>query len=283
MATRIKITTTELKEQAGRMDALNARLDDVYSQMEGALKKIDNSTCAKFSSNLIVKTASLRRKVQNARNYLLIGAAIAKKCAESYTNADTVIRNNIVDINTPEVRNAKPSTQKVQRYDDETLNAVEGKEQVSDKCTSCALTTLLRRRQVVDGKEVTISYEQVRKYVNNSFKWVNKETEAIPYSTNYITKSGILKSHDSVQEYVLDMLGEHPEGVEIYCKYGSSGKHAIVISDYEVLDNGKIQFYAYDPANGTSRIPLEQTWLCKQYGANVDKMFNSLTNLLYIE
>ena len=94
MANKIKITTTELREQAGRMDALNDRLDGVIAQMNSALKKIDDSTCAKFSSNIILKTASLRRNMQNARNYLLIGAGIARKCAESYTNADIVIRKS---------------------------------------------------------------------------------------------------------------------------------------------------------------------------------------------
>jgi len=132
MANKIKITTTELREQAGRMDALNDRLDGVIAQMNSALKKIDDSTCAKFSSNIIVKTASLRRNMQNARNNLLIGVGIARLCAESYTNADIVIRKNIADINTPEVQNTAPSEQKVSSNIEEIIETL-GMEAYDDR------------------------------------------------------------------------------------------------------------------------------------------------------
>jgi len=167
MANKIKITTAELRTQADKMDALNERLDGVITQMNGALKKIDDSTCAKFSSNIIVKTASLRRNMQNARNYLLIGAGIARKCAESYTNADTVIRKNIADINTPEVQNAVPSTQTVSGSYREKVDYINSQDvptqhqiyrldnnhnKETGVCNISSITTLLNRKLALEGK-----------------------------------------------------------------------------------------------------------------------------------
>lgn len=286
MASRIKITTNELKSQSQRLEAYAQEMQDLYTRTKKAVNIIDSSMSAKFASNMMLKASGMLQQMLNVKNQLRIAGLIAERCATDYENADTVIRKNILGLS-PEVLNKPVSTQVIQKYEDDDLNSVEGIQQIGDKCTSCALTTLIRRRQVVEGQDPNASFNEVRKYLGGSFKWENKKTDTIPYSTKYISKSGILKSHDSVQDYIIEMLDKHPEGVEIYCNYGS-GKHAIVISDYEVLPDGSIKFYAYDPSgNGsdyrTERIPLEDTWLYKKCGGSTEKLFSSLDKLLYIE
>ena len=156
-------------------------------------------------------------------------------------------------------------------------------------CTYCALTGLFRRKQSVDNLSVTVSYDEVRAYVNYSFKAKNKANGTIPYSTDYVNKGNM--SAAEIQNYIIKMLDEHDEGIEFYAKYtpkGRSSQHAIVITDYEII-NGKIQFYACDPVteNG-KRVPIEQTWLYKGSidnatgSCSLTKMFESMIWILFI-
>lgn len=286
MASKIRIKTSELQSQSVKLTEYSEELYDLYKRTKKTLNSINSTMSGKFVANMSLKSSGLLQQMLNVKNQLKIAGLIADRCATSYENADTVIRKNIQGLSEKTI-STPTSTQHIQRYEEEDLQAVSGVAQIEDKCTSCALTTLIRRRQVVDGQDPSATYEQIRSYLNGSFRWKNKETDTIPYSTSYISKASILKSNDSVQDYIVKMLDEHPEGVEIYCSYGSSGKHAVVISDYEVQPDGTIKFYAYDPAgtgsgSRTERIPLEDTWLCKKCGGSVDKVFNNLDKLLYI-
>ncbi len=73
---------------------------------------------------------------------------------------------------------------------------------------------------------------------------------------NYYTKSknGSLESfakskgYNSINEMLVKMLNEHPEGIAAHALYGENGMHAIVISDYYV-ENGVYKFNIVDSVN----------------------------------
>lgn len=74
----------------------------------------------------------------------------------------------------------------------------------------------------------------------------------------------------SYEEYFAQLLRQHPEGICIRKKSGSSG-HVCVITDYEIVD-GKYQFYVQDPVNKFTG-KWEDSYQGRTYGAinqNID-------------
>ncbi len=284
----IKISTTTLESQSQRLLALANELDDIYKNTKSAIKIVDSSMSAKFSPNMEKKTQGLGQKILDVKNQVRIAGLIAHKCSTEYQNADKTIRKYVLGLSDKTI-SSLPSSQAV--CNQEKLNNMQGQKQQRNSkgeglCTSAALTTLINRRFIVDGKDTTIEFwNDIRKdYLNNGgFKWENKPTDKIPYATESVTKSEILKNYKSIEDYIKNMLDNHPEGIEIYSDYGSNN-HAIVISRYEIKEDGSIQFYAYDPSSSTmSETKLEDTWLCnKKFNRNVDKLFDNLIRVLYI-
>ena len=139
-------------------------------------------------------------------------------------------------------------------------------------CTYSSYTTLLRRKQAADGEEPTYTFADVyvrqggkQRTPNADGKWPGNTNYLLnvnygEYSINSTPVNGISED-DLARE-----LRNHPEGVIIYAPSAYGSSHAIVITDYELKENGDYQFYAQDPVNNTNgegRLPLEQTWLSK--------------------
>lgn len=148
----------------------------------------------------------------------------------------------------------------------------------SGTCTTAATAVMLARRLVVDKKSETFNFLDVRKscyeyYGKSTFgvcNMSNRYTEngSTTYSLKKETLSSLRGNADKMTEYIVGLLDKHPEGIVFYYNYGNnnSGHHAILLSDYEVLSNGKYQFYAYDSAssNELGRKKLEETYSWKK-------------------
>ncbi len=170
----------------------------------------------------------------------------------------------------------------------------------SGLCTSSATASLLRRRQAAEGKAVTFTFGDVRaamggnpipdkngKYESCSsyFSDVTPFTHSDPATgaaVTYYLKKETETTHSHNREYIADLIDTHPEGVVVYTKYGSSGKHAILISDYVRNKDGSLQFYAYDPANGTGRRKLEDTWIMTKI-SSVGAFFANVISIWYVQ
>ena len=183
-------------------------------------------------------------------------------------------------------------------------------------CTSAATGTLIRRRQIVDGKEPSFTMSDIRMSLTNPKDPIEKRREkATPTGTsgkNHIYPNISFKvngyddngfsncySGDGKQvykiasvkvatigsnvtlrkQYVIDLLKSHPEGIYIYAKYNSAKdyNHAVVITSY---DEKTKTFYAIDPVDvrdGLKQIEaLQDTWLSSVCGG-VDNIFKKLT------
>lgn len=171
-------------------------------------------------------------------------------------------------------------------------------------CTSCATVTLLRRKQFLDGKELTFNIGDVRMSYGGKradidkgiytpgFSWDNRTwtdeyTVQNGSNSSYKTKEDTSKlssnSLTAAQNRVIELLKSHPEGVVLYNKAkASDGKyywHAIVVTDYT---NG--QFYAIDSVNTNNhgtysyRKPLTKTWMYEtRCGGSMTTLFCGAT------
>ncbi len=173
----------------------------------------------------------------------------------------------------------------------------------SGLCTSSATASLLRRRQAAEGKEVTITFGDVRAALggspipdkNGKYESCNSYfTEKTPFyhledkkgsdddtDVYYLIKETDT-NHTHNREYLADLLDVHPEGVVVYTTYGSNGRHGILISDYVRKSDGSLKFYAYDPANGTGRCRLEDTWVMTKIGS-VGQYFSNVISIWYVK
>ncbi len=190
----------------------------------------------------------------------------------------------------------------------------------SGLCTSSATTSLLRRRQAAEGKEVTFNfgdiraalggnpipdangkYESCNSYFSSTTPFVHltsegtkseasiaasedeteDEAEPVEPEVYYLIKETV-GTHAKNREYLADLLDVHPEGVVTYATYPKNGRHAILISDYERKSDGSLQFYAYDPANGNGRCKLEETWMMKKVGS-VGAFFSNMISIWYVQ
>ena len=164
-----------------------------------------------------------------------------------------------------------------------------GEKQEGSNCTWASTATMLKRRQALEGKEITFSYSLVHS-VNRRMVYAYKYTapDGVVYETITETGNSIdAKLKDagftSREEYLVNLLQKHPEGIVIYCNYATvSGQHAIVLTDYTLDEDGTIQFYADDPQNntkGAGRIPLESTYM---YGKN-NGVLKKFSRLWYVK
>ncbi|MBO4506182.1 MAG: SH3 domain-containing protein [Lachnospiraceae bacterium] len=170
----------------------------------------------------------------------------------------------------------------------------------SGLCTSSATASLLRRRQAAEGKAVTFTFGDVRaamggnpipdkngkyescsSYFSDVTPFTHQDT-ATGAAITYYLKKETETTHSHNREYIADLIDTHPEGVVVYTKYGSSGKHAILISDYVRKKDGSLQFYAYDPANGTGRKKLEDTWIMTKI-SSVGAFFANVISIWYVQ
>lgn len=168
----------------------------------------------------------------------------------------------------------------------------------SGLCTSSATTSLLRRRQAAEGKEVTIifgdirqamggnptpdkngKYESCSSYFSSTTPFMDFDKED---SDVYYLIRDYESTHARNREYIADLLDVHPEGVVVYANYGNGGRHGILISDYVRKKSGAIQFYAYDPADGDGRCKLEDTWMISKEGGSVGRYFSNITSIWYV-
>lgn len=170
----------------------------------------------------------------------------------------------------------------------------------SGLCTSCATTTLLRRRQAAEGKPVTYVFGDTRSscggdpnpdskgyykscpfYFTPENGWVHVD-EVTGEKTVYRTVREEEKVHTHNREYLVDLLDVHPEGVVVYAAYANGGRHAILISDYKRNSDGSLQFYAYDPVQKGARTKLEDTWMMTKYNS-VGGYFDNVISIWYIK
>lgn len=158
-------------------------------------------------------------------------------------------------------------------------------------CTYSATTTLLMRKQVVDGREPSFSFDDVYR-TNGGTRGVNSDGTWPDDSSFYWTRT-YSKDNDTYtmkyqsgpidSEKLKTMLNEHPEGVIIYAPSSGGYSHAIVMTDYELHEDGTVSFFADDPVNdrntSSGRIPLESTWL---YSCNNNPL-GSASMIAYLE
>lgn len=166
-------------------------------------------------------------------------------------------------------------------------------------CTYSATTTLLQRRQAVEGKAVTFTFSDVHRanggsgqvdddgiWPDSSFAWGRTYTSDAgeSYTMNYEYGG---KDATSIQR----LLDAHPEGIIVWAPSTGGYNHAVVITDYEISEDGAIRFFADDPVNDRNyingavsrdcagRVPIEDTWLSK---VNSD-IFGSAAIIAYLE
>ena len=170
----------------------------------------------------------------------------------------------------------------------------------SGLCTSSATASLLRRRQAAEGRPVTFTFGDVRaamggnpipdkngkyescsSYFSDVTPFTHQDT-ATGAAVTYYLKKETETTHSHNREYVADLLDVHPDGVVVYTRYGSSGKHAVLISDYVRNKDGSLTFYAYDPANGTGRRKLQDTWIMTKI-SSVGAFFANVISIWYVQ
>ena len=177
------------------------------------------------------------------------------------------------------------NSSKEEKYRDE-VNRISTAEPVGQpqdpdswQCSWASTATILRRKQIQNGVEPTFTREGVYEY-NPEMEYVKNyyDPEGNVYSTQYEDASLIQqnmgqKNISSKEEYLKSVLEEHPEGVAIFTQYPyyddngilQTGQHAIVITDYDIREDGSIQFYADDPVSNrdrnTGRTEIENTWM----------------------
>ncbi len=165
------------------------------------------------------------------------------------------------------------------------------------QCTWASTATVLRRRQTLEGKDPTITREQV--YNTNPSMYYETYADGSPveytgeegdvYHTKYedattMDRKTAEQGYSSREEYIANRLLKHPEGIVIY-----NDQHAIVITDFEYTEEGKYRFYADDPVNtrdmdpnaSSSRIHIDSTYQSGQVGQG--NVINSATWIWYVE
>lgn len=157
----------------------------------------------------------------------------------------------------------------------------DAREHGSYMCTWASTATILRRKQAVDGYDPTFSRDGVYS-TNPSMVFSTSYNDEYGNTYDTISEDSATMSQKmeessikSKAEYIKAVLDEHPEGIVAYTNYAyqdqngdwKTSQHAIVITDYEIRDDGSIQFYADDPVNdrdgGLGRTEIENTWMYK--------------------
>ena len=126
MSKTLRITPSTLRGQSQQLTNLYAQLSQLETKTKTALDLLDNATSAKFSLAMMTKTAILTVKIKALKEILDQGAKIAAKCAESYENADKVIRDTIGDSLPDHVEDSPVSQQEVSSPGDEYRDKIAG-------------------------------------------------------------------------------------------------------------------------------------------------------------
>lgn len=155
-----------------------------------------------------------------------------------------------------------------------------GEKQKDDLCTFASMATMLRRKQAVEGKTLTFTRDSVRA------KHPKGLVYAHAYEANESTYNVKTDTAPLTSERMRELLDKHPEGVWVY----DENIHAIVITDYEINEDGAICFFADDPVNNayyelTGRVRLESTWFYKDRlkCSNPESFFSTIDRICYIE
>ena len=156
-----------------------------------------------------------------------------------------------------------------------------GEKQKADLCTFASMATILRRKQALEGKDLTFTRDSVR-----------SENPRMVYAHEYSANGSTYKIKTDTApltgERMRALLDEHPEGVWVY---DTGYPHAIVITDYEINADGTIQFFADDPVNNastwrpTGRVKLEDTWFFDDglNSSSSESFFGTINRVCYIE
>lgn len=120
MADRIKISTSDLENQATRLTTLGNQMEDISEKADKALSLIRDALGSKFSSNMDRKSKSLI-KLNSLKDSFYTGAEVANKCASTYQNADKVLRDMIGDSLPQEIKDSPASSQSVYIYVDKSV------------------------------------------------------------------------------------------------------------------------------------------------------------------
>lgn len=167
------------------------------------------------------------------------------------------------------------------------LDALETITQKPSQCTTYAVVNLLRRKQIIDGGEATVTGEEVRKYNYVKGKGYYWKTNCCQYSMKYENASSVKsKVTNTYTDYITQLLDKRPEGIVLYAKHDTNN-HAITITNYEIVDN-KVQFYVMDPSNSGTKRKLEDSALFSSYSKgqnmNAEKIFSTkMLNLYYVK
>lgn len=164
-----------------------------------------------------------------------------------------------------------------------TTNKFENGERGDGVCTLCSNATLVNRRLALDGVvdsdgnrpyySAQDAYNDHGNYdagiagdtgTNNYTVEANGVTVA-SYCTTRINPSTIRNSGVSIENKLIELLTEHPEGVQFYTDYSDS-VHGIVITSYSENPPGSgiYSYMAFDPMSEIE-LPLTETWLFTNY------------------
>lgn len=139
------------------------------------------------------------------------------------------------------------------------------------QCTWVAGTTLIRRKRIAEGKDSGITCEDL---LNHGGGFLQNQ----PYKYNGDQYSFNSEEGPFTEDRLRQLLDKHPEGIEIYWDpQGNGYGHAIVLTDYEMSDNG-IVFYADDGVNNGSssyehgRVVVNQTSLYWNNHGSIDNL-----------
>lgn len=164
------------------------------------------------------------------------------------------------------------------------LDKLETVTQIKDRCTTYAVVNLLRRKQIIEGGEASITAEDVRKYnyvPGEGYYWKTNCCEYIMKNEDAAAVKN--KITDTYTNYLIQLLDDRPEGIVLYAKHDTNN-HAITITDYEIVGK-KVQFYVMDPSNSGTKIKLEDSCLFASYSKdqnmNAEKIFSTKMIRLY--
>lgn len=138
----------------------------------------------------------------------------------------------------------------------------------SGKCTLASATMMLRQKSLNEGNSTwtNITQSSVRKH-----GWV--EGVGIKQSFTYygITVKRIDLSGGGNRDTLLELLEEHPEGIEIYDR---GVPHAVLLTRY---DEDEDTFYCADPGLSDQEMALGDSWLRKTYsGADQEGIIKNI-------
>ena len=110
---QIKITPATLRAQSAQLRALQTRMADLSAKSTKVINLLDEALTGSFNILMRTKGNIMLAQMKLLCNDLDTAAQIANRCAETYENADKVIRDTIGDSLPDEVVNTPVSTQEV--------------------------------------------------------------------------------------------------------------------------------------------------------------------------